>query len=309
MFNCKNLEQKFNKAFLISDTDLDGGGAVTIAKILYPDMDFATPQRDDINDTLKEAILSSKYNTILMTDCSPTGEDTIELINKFVAEGNDFVLLDHHKTALELNKYAWSRVKVETNGHKHSGTELLYLFLKEIGVDVSKFSEFVELVRCYDTWDWFDKGIQEAEKLNKLYYFLGLERFIMNIAWKIYNNETLFDKEDDIILKTIDSLDNQYIKEHKTMFETIEYDGMKVGVLFTDKCVSQLGNIICRENPELDFCCLVDLNKNKCSMRSLVGKADVSVIAKKFGGGGHAQASGFSLNSKAKEELLKVLFN
>lgn len=305
----KNLEKKFNEAFLLSDTDLDGGSAVAVGMILFPDMTYVTPQRDDINTTLKEAILSGKYNTIIMTDCSPTGDETIELINKFVSEGNDFVLLDHHKTALGLNKYSWSKVKVETNGHKHCGAELFYEYLKEVGVDVSQLTEFVELVRCYDTWDWFEKGVQEAEKLNKLYWFLGLEKFIMNIAWKIFSKEPLFDKEDEIILKTIDILDNQYITERKVMFETIEYDGMKVGVLFTDRCVSQLGNIICRENPELDFCCLVDLNRGKCSMRSVVGKADVSLIAKKFGGGGHAQASGFTLNTKAKEGLLKALFN
>lgn len=306
----KNLKRKFEQAFIISDSDLDGGSAVVLATLLFPDIKFSIPKsRDLINDTLIEAINSGKYKTILMTDCSPTGEDTINAINKFVEEGNDFVLLDHHKTALDLNKYSWSKVKVETNNHKHCGTELLYLYFKELGVNISKYSEFVELVRSYDTWDWDSKGDLLPEKLNRLYYFLGFESFTLNMAYKIFNNEPLFNKEDEIVLRTIESLDNHYIEEHKTMFDTIDYEGLKVAVIFTDRCVSKLGNVICRENPDIDFCCLVDLNRQKCSMRSVEGKADVSVIAKKYNGGGHAQASGFTLNNEAKEELLKNIFN
>lgn len=89
-----NLMEKFNKAFLISDTgDLDGSSAVVVAKMLFPEIMYSTPERENINTVLKEAIESGKYSTILMTDCSPTGTDTIEMINKFVEEGNTFVLL------------------------------------------------------------------------------------------------------------------------------------------------------------------------------------------------------------------------
>lgn len=305
----KNLNEKFNNAFLISDGDLDGAGAIVVAKKLFPNITFASiKSRNEVDAILSETILSKKYSTILMADCSPSTPEAINLINKFVEEGNDFVLLDHHKSALELNKYSWSRVKVETDGFKHSGTELIYNYFKELGIDVSNLSEFAELVRCYDTWDWFDKGIDTAEKLNRLYWFLGIDDFLGNITKKIASKEPIFNMEDEIILKVIEKLDKEYISERKTMFETINYKGLNVAVLFTDRCVSQLGNIICRENDDIDFSCLIDLNRNKCSMRSLEGKTDVSLIAKEYGGGGHAQASGFMLNSKAKEELLKNIF-
>lgn len=305
----KNLDKKFNNAFLLSDGDLDGAGAIVVAKQLYPNIDYSyLKNRDDLNKILKEAILSDKYSTIIMTDCSPESDELIALINDFVNKGNDFILLDHHKSALELNKYPWSRVKVETNGFKHSGTELIYSYFKELGADVSNLSEFVELVRCYDTWDWFDKEVYTAEKLNKLYWFLGLEEFMEDIANKINTKSPLFNMNDAIILKVIEKLDNEYINERKKMFKVINYEGQKVAVLFTDRCISQLGNIICRENDGIDFCCLIDLNRNKCSMRSLEGKTDVSLIAKKRNGGGHAQASGFTIDSKLREELLKNLF-
>lgn len=302
----KNLNKKFNNAFLISDGDLDGSGAIVVAKKLFPNINYVSiKNRADIDPILTDAILSRKYSTILMADCSPSSTETIELINKFVEKGNDFTLLDHHKTALHLNEYPWSKVKVETNGFKHSGTELIYNYFKELGIDVSDLSEFVEFVRCYDTWDWFDKGITVAEKLNRLYWFLGVEEFTANIINKINSKAPIFNNEDSIILNVIEKLDNQYIEERKTMFETINYNGLNVAVIFSDRCVSQLGNIICRENDNIDFCCIVDLNRNKCSMRSIEGKTDVSLIAKKYGGGGHAQASGFTMNAESKKELLK----
>ena len=117
-----NLSNKFNNAIQISDTDLDGIGAVIVSKVLFPNIEQILPQdRELIDSTLEDIILSGKYNTVLMTDCSPSSESTIKLINKFVEEGNDFVLLDHHKTALDLNKYSWSKLKEDTNGVKHCG--------------------------------------------------------------------------------------------------------------------------------------------------------------------------------------------
>ena len=311
-----NLSNKFNNAIQISDTDLDGIGAVIVSKVLFPNIEQILPQdRELIDSTLEDIILSGKYNTVLMTDCSPSSESTIKLINKFVEEGNDFVLLDHHKTALDLNKYSWSKVKVETNGVKHCGTELIYNYYKELGIKPEEFgvpdnklAEFVELVRSYDTWDWAINNLKEAEDLNKLYYFLESPNFVVDMISKIKNNLSLLNKNDYNSLNVIELLDNRYIEDKKNMFQEINYDGMKVAVLFTDRCVSKLGNIICRENPNIDFCCIVDLNRNKCSLRSTKDDINVATIAKKYNGGGHEKASGFSLNSKAKTTLLKNLF-
>lgn len=302
---------KYENVFLISDSDLDGYGCVLMGKKLIGErtdsnFEYATPKRENLNTVLRDIILSRKYTTIFMTDCYPL-EQNISIINQFVNEGNEFVLLDHHKTALKLNQYSWSRVKVETNGHKHCGTELFYEYLKEDGFNVSDFNEIVELIRSYDTWDWYYAQLQEAYKLNQLFFFFGGDEFIENISWKISQELPILTEVDYNVLNAIDKLDAQYINEHKDTFETFEYEGLKVGVVFADRCISVLGQTICQENPQLDYCCLVDLSKNKCSLRS-IGKTDVSVIAKKFGGGGHAQAGGFPLNDKVKRMVIEVYF-
>ena len=275
------IKNKYNdKALLISDTDLDGSGAVVIAKALFPTIDCITPNREDLDCSIKDSIMSGKYKLIIMTDCSPKSEEVIELINKYSLEGNEFILLDHHKTALGLNKYNWSFVKVETDGKKHSGTELFYNHLKNEGIDVSMFEEFTELIRSYDTWDWFKNNFKTPEKLNRLFYFLGLEKFTESMHYKIENNLPLFNGEDELSLRAIDIVNKQYIEKNKNKFEVIYYEGKKVAVIFTDNCISELGNTICYENADIDFCCLIDLNSKKCALRSREGRVDVSVIAK-----------------------------
>ena len=305
----KTLEEKFNKALQISDGDLDGGGAITLSKSLFPYMDYVVPQeRNKINEVVEEAINSGKYSTIIMTDCSPSNNSTIELINKFVEEGNEFVLLDHHKTALDLNKYTWSTVKVETNGLKHCGTELLYNYYKELGIEVKHLEEFAELVRSYDTWDWSLNGFKKPEDLNKFYYYLELDAFIEDISFKVNNSLNILDEKDYIALSVIELMDNRYIDSKKDKFNVINYNGMNVAVLFVDKCISKLGNIICKENPEIDFCCLIDLNRDKCSMRTVKDEIRLSEIAKEYGGGGHDKASGFLLSPELKQSLLSNIF-
>lgn len=67
--------------------------------------------------------------------------------------------------------------------------------------------------------------------------------------------------------------------------------------------VSDAGNILAQRNPELFGICYYDgMDGRNFSLRSVDGGRDVSEIAKKFGGGGHAKAAGFRVSfEKARE--------
>lgn len=68
---------------------------------------------------------------IYITDIR-VNEEVAELLDK---RGGVF-LLDHHPTALELNKYSWCKVIVEyLNGVKTSGTKMFYHWLGMNGYD------------------------------------------------------------------------------------------------------------------------------------------------------------------------------
>lgn len=61
--------------------------------------------------------------------------------------------------------------------------------------------------------------------------------------------------------------------------------------------VSDAGHILAKRNPALFGICYYDgLTGRNFSLRSVEGGADVSEIAKQFGGGGHARAAGFRVS-------------
>jgi oligoribonuclease NrnB/cAMP/cGMP phosphodiesterase (DHH superfamily) len=68
--------------------------------------------------------------------------------------------------------------------------------------------------------------------------------------------------------------------------------------------VSDAGNILAKRNPLLFGACYYDgeFGRN-FSLRSIEGGLDVSEIAKKFGGGGHARAAGFRVSFETAKEF------
>lgn len=61
--------------------------------------------------------------------------------------------------------------------------------------------------------------------------------------------------------------------------------------------VSDAGNILAQRNPSLFGICYYDgMDGRNFSLRSVEGGMDVSLIAKQFGGGGHAKSAGFRVD-------------
>ena len=297
------------KMLIISDNDLDGTGAIVVAKTAFPYIEYITPERNLLNKAVEDAILSDKYDYIFMTDCSISDENTEHIVEEYVSKGNKFILLDHHKSALHLNKYEWAQVKVETDGLKHCGTELIYKYLLDLGFKMDGLEEFVEMVRSYDTWDWARTNNPVPERLNILYWnYSDKEKFISDMVIRGIYKLGLMSDRDNAVVDTVKRMDDKYIEERKTMFTSKTYGKYNVAVLFTDRCVSQLGNIICKENEDIDFCCLVDLNRNKVSMRCVKDTVDVSQIAQMFNGGGHSKAAGFVFADDIKDKVMNLIF-
>lgn len=68
--------------------------------------------------------------------------------------------------------------------------------------------------------------------------------------------------------------------------------------------VSDAGNILAQRNPLLFGICYYDgMDGRNFSLRSVEGGMDVSEIAKKFGGGGHAKAAGFRVSFEQAKQF------
>lgn len=117
-------------------------------------------------------------------------EGLAEKINRSINSEN-IQLLDHHPTALDLNKYSWCSVKIRDDftSIKTSGTELYFYWLVDHGYlkNDDTLLTFVHVVRDYDTWRWAELGDSGliCKQINDLFGILGRDEFVLWCIKKI----------------------------------------------------------------------------------------------------------------------------
>lgn len=293
---------------LITHNDLDGIGCEIVFKLLYGnEVDVFSLGYNEVNNIVEQSLEELRlgtYEKLFITDLS-INEELARIIDK---EGLKVQLLDHHPSAIHLNKYSFAQVIINlSNGLKNSGTYLSFCNLMDDLINKELYNEsledFIELVRQYDTWEW--KEIfknEEAKRLNDLFYILGREKFVDSMIHRIKNNEILFSETDELILeikqKEIDNYIN--IKEKELIIK--DFKLYKIGIVMADSHTSELGNILCERHEELDFIAII--KQGAVSLRTIKDDINLTDIAKQFGGGGHPKASGFPLG---KDKLDKFI--
>jgi oligoribonuclease NrnB/cAMP/cGMP phosphodiesterase (DHH superfamily) len=299
---------------LFTHTDLDGVGCAVLAKIAFDsNVDIEYCNYDEINNKVNDFI----YTELELEDiCHITDISITDEIAKDIDENsNQFYLLDHHPTALDLNKYNWCTVKIEDEYTKLKtcGTEMYYKWLVNGGYlkDNSQLREFVSVVRDYDTWRWTTIGENGiiCKKINDLLYLYGRERFIDWCISRISDKQfPLLTSSDKLLLEIKQKEIDDYIdKKDKTIFTTT-LCGYTCGFVFAERFFSELGNKLCLRHPELDFVAMIDMD-GTVSYRSVKDNVDVGKdIAKIYGGGGHPKAAGSQFSNDVKLKTLENIF-
>ena len=250
---------------LFTHTDLDGIGCAALAKYVYGEnVDIEYCNYDDIDRKVEDFFVNGNAEECHITDISVS-----ENLAKRIENGNKrFVLLDHHPTALELNKFSWCKVKVwnDESTAKTCGTEMYHQFLasKEILLEKNNIKRFVEIVRDYDTWRWKELGDSGlvSKMTNDLFHLYGREDFLVWCYNKFVNNFTFdkFDDSDTLLLKTEQKQIDAYVNHIDKRLNKVDLLGYKAGIVFADRYQSELGNRLCTMHPELDFVAMIDLN-------------------------------------------------
>ena len=235
---------------LFTHTDLDGVGCAILAKLAFgEEVDISYCNYDDINENIMNYLNNNddSLSYIYITDIS-VNEEVAELLDK----RGGVVLLDHHPTALGLNKYPWCKVMVEVlNGIKTSGTKMFYHWLgmngclnEELETNEA-LSRFAELVRNYDTWRWSELGEDGVicKQVNDLMYLYGRDRFITWCISEIHDD--VFPRlysADELLLNTKQKEIDEYVEEKNEQLFTSPMCGRVCGFVFAEKYVSELGN-------------------------------------------------------------------
>lgn len=328
---------KNSKIKLISHNDLDGVGCGIVGKLAFDNLSTEYVGYDDIDSVLIDTVnlmdkSLSVYSYLIITDITAL-PSTMEYVNHKLGESR-VILFDHHKSALEYNKYKWCNIQVKLNTDSlDCATHAFYRALSDAGhyeelsgLSKLKLSTFAEKVRRYDTWEW--KNVyndSKALKLNSLYWMLEQKEFVSEYVDAIRHTSSkptrlmegewqdLIDSKYDILFKTKDKEYQKLLKNTQSslLFDYALVDDVNYLYAFTfaDRDISQLGNDLLDNLPHTDFVALLNPVNGKLSLRAK-DNIDVSLVAKMFNGGGHKNASGGFMGryiNTAREDFQTVI--
>ncbi|BCS82631.1 DHH family phosphohydrolase-like protein [Cotonvirus japonicus] len=209
-------------------------------------------------------------------------------LQQIISASKTFMILDHHKTAESELKNIPDNLKIFDMNRSGVGITWDYFFPNQL---IPKF-----LAHIQDRDIWTFKIPRTSEFISYLF-----EQDFNFSRWEKFMDETNVDKAIEIGRKW-----SQY---QKIMFEKIikkasyviqNIDGKLSIVVYcnSSEFKSDIGNKIFNHYPFADFSCVWDFclykNETNYSLRSTNNRYDVSVIAAKFNGGGHRNASGLS---------------
>ncbi|MEH7525677.1 oligoribonuclease, partial [Bacillus sp. JJ1503] len=233
-------------------------------------------------------------------------------LDEFYHSGGKLQLLDHHKTSLHYNDYDWGHVIVEAEeGKLTSATSLLYEYLvsKQLLNRSEAITEFVELVRQYDTWEWEKNNNQQAQRLNALFFLVSIEEFEEKMISRLKTSDHFrFDEFEQKILDMEEVKIERYIRRKRRELVQTKIGKYFAGIVYAESYHSELGNELGKEYPHLDYIAIINIGGKRLGFRTIHDHVDVSEVAGQYGGGGHAKASGCSLTDKAYRQFAAETF-
>lgn len=297
-----------------SHNDLDGVSCGIIARIA-----FGANVNNRYNSVQGLDLQVERYlekaaedDHLFITDLSVNKENE-ERIESFIKKGGNVTLIDHHKTALNLNDYTWGNVTVAyPDGHLACATSLLYDYLVE-HYDLEKtnaLNEFVDLVRQWDTWEWDRNKTMNAKRLNDLFYMLSIDEFEERMVRRLTSEESFsFDDFEEKLLDMEETKIERYIKRKRRELVQTFIGDYCVGIVHAESYHSELGNVLGKDCPHLDYIAILNLGGKKMSFRTIHDEVDVSAVAANFNGGGHVKAAGATLTEEAYKLFIATPFS
>jgi oligoribonuclease NrnB/cAMP/cGMP phosphodiesterase (DHH superfamily) len=235
-------------------------------------------------------------------------------------------------------------------GEKKCATYQLFEYLQSQGYSTNYTLErFVTLVNLWDTWRWVtdypaNAPRVDASQLNMVQSIYGKKKFMSDYIRKIKNQLPMFeyaeqtiidckmheierdiqDKNEELFVTKFSYrskkefagfvkkyLESNHITDKNYLLNKDYHKQFTVGIVFTSRNISDVGNGLAKLHPELDFIMLVSLPKT-VSFRS-VKDLDVplGIIANHITGkgGGHPQSAGGVLSRKMANDIIHKLLS
>lgn len=304
----------------ITHTDLDGVACGLLLEEIYGKHTQVKHVNNGYVDSTVEDLITTgeinQYDKVYITDLAITSTELAERIDKDY--GEKVQIIDHHLTAKWLNKYSWALVVEKQNNRKEAGISLLWKYLKangltdhygkQAGTRIKRVNvgQFVETVRSYDTWEWYETNNYPAKQLNDLFFLKSISDFRERMVRNQLSPQLT--KLEEGLLEGVQCKINKHLetkrKQLQEMEHTVGEQTYTYGVVFAEDYISELGNMLSEENPHLDVIVMIDLGRKRMSYRTIHNHVDCSKLAKDLGGGGHSKASGSPIDPTLMAKLL-----
>lgn len=236
---------------------------------------------------------------VLIVDFSYPDND----MKQIMKVANKVCVLDHHKTAYENLQNVPETNKIVLMNH--SGAFLAWFYFNRVTIkslqnDVPLFVQYVE---DRDIWN---NALPETEAASVAIANLpfSVDRYIKYIHEHRNNGNVEFIRlreEGIALLAYKKNIINNSLRNSGLYLARLKANNQYyiVNTLNSNVFKSDLGNILVMQYPFVDFSIIYDYNakndKTQFSLRSAINREDVSVIAQLHGSGGHAAASGHSM--------------
>lgn len=228
-----------------------------------------------------------KNKKIILCDYSPS----LEMLNKMEKVVEKICILDHHISAQrDLMDKEYAIFNMNKSG---AGLTWEYFFPEK------EIPSWVQYVQDRDLWTWdlpdsrdFTAALFDICSNVETEDFIELFKIFDNIP----NNMIYYTETGKELNKVLDRKVNTVIDSNKNVYY---YENYMIKII---ECpydlVSEVGSKLTK-NTTIDFAALwrynIEKNEYSVSLRAS-DKVDVSIIAKKFGGGGHMNAASFKSN-------------
>ena len=291
--------------------DIDGMGNAILAQLAFKEVDY------DLTSSVESYFEGDKiyqYDRIYVTDLCLEDPVLSKVAMDSKLEGKVLVF-DHHKTFTDpkYTSHKFVTVKIEDEKGLCCGTSLFYKHLVSEGLidkDNKCISEFVELTRQHDTWEW--RNIYNNEKyreLSILFDALGYDGYISLMTEKLRKEDIFeFNSMERILIdnrKKQIALKCEYYKD-KIIYREIL--GMKAGIVFiTYEYRNELAEYFRENKFDMDFTMMIALDPGVVAYRSVREGKAVRPVAELFGGKGHDKAATNPITDEMISKILDVL--
>lgn len=289
--------------------DCDGITPVILTRYAFSDVTSILLDNGEVEERVLELVTTDEwksYDQIFMTDLCVSEKVADIIVQKKIP----FLVFDHHISVASMNRYSFIEVIDTLDGRKECGTSNFYRYLLENYANEKltrkSVSEFVDLVRSIDTWEWASTNRREAVWLGNLFDLYGREYFEEHYYQVLQEQEIFsFSKEEEFLLSIEDRRKKSYIASKEEKIIPIKIQDYVAGFVFAEQYRSELGHTLATKfNDQYDFIIIA-----KGSSISLRGEKEVPLneIATYYGGGGHKNAAGIPITKEKLKAMISIL--